>query len=166
MIVRWPRLGAAPVPQADWPAKLPAIALTLLVASCAPATSQRSQPTTAAPAAAAPGIEWSRAEPISVGLTDFRFEPGRITLHANQPYRLHLQSRGGAHDFAARELFQAASLRADAVGKEAAASGRVELASGEAKDLYLVPLRTGTFPVECTHFLHALFGMTGEVVVQ
>ena len=32
-------------------------------------------------------------------------------------------------------------------------------------DITLTPRATGTYKIECTHFLHSLFGMTGTIVV-
>ena len=32
-------------------------------------------------------------------------------------------------------------------------------------DITLTPRAPGTYKVECTHFLHSLFGMTGTIVV-
>ncbi|MCC2662844.1 MAG: hypothetical protein K0S81_4080 [Rhodospirillales bacterium] len=72
----------------------------------------------------------------------------------------------GGHDFDAPDFFRTAALHEDAVAAEAR-KGAVELARGEAKDLYLVPGQTGTYPLECSHLLHAaIFGMTGEIEVR
>src|SRR3954452_445720 len=39
--------------------------------------------------------------------------------------------------------------------------------SGQSKDIDLVPIEAGTYPLECSHLLHAvIFGMTGETVVE
>ena len=148
-------------------AKLSSLTMVaLLLAGCAAGTPE----TPAAPAAASGGpavTDWDRAEPIDIVLTDFAFDPDRIVLRANHPYRLHLENRGsGGHNLAAPDFFRAATLRDDAAGREARASGAIEVARGAAKDAYIEPLRPGTFPVECTHFLHALFGMTGQIVVE
>jgi uncharacterized cupredoxin-like copper-binding protein len=46
------------------------------------------------------------------------------------------------------------------------AGGKVELGPGQSQDLLLVPRAPGTYKLECTHFLHGLFGMTGTIVVE
>jgi uncharacterized cupredoxin-like copper-binding protein len=126
-------------------------------------------PTTPGPGAArSPAdVDWSRAEQVGVTLSDFSFGPSRIVLEHEHPYRLHLDNRGsGGHNFDAPDFFRAAALREDAVAAEAR-QGAVELARGEAKDLYLVPTGAGTYPLECSHLLHAsIFGMTGEIEVR
>ena len=40
----------------------------------------------------------------------------------------------------------------------------VEVPKNETRDLALVPDAPGTYPLECSHLLHAdIFGMTGEI---
>jgi uncharacterized cupredoxin-like copper-binding protein len=127
----------------------------LLAASCAAPA-----PPPAPQAAASPQVDWSRAERVDVTLADFSFTPSRLHLRAGQPYRLHLENKGGGHNFRAPGFFAASALRTPV------ADGTVELASGETKELEIVPLRAGTYPLECSHLLHPLFGMTGDIVVE
>ena len=44
--------------------------------------------------------------------------------------------------------------------------GRIELDGGESVDLHFTAPRAGSYPIRCTHFLHASFGMTGKFVVS
>ena len=147
------------------PARALPLAL-LLLAGCATEPEPIRPPAEAAKHLA--DVDWSQAERVEVTLTDFAFAPDRLVFERGQPYRLHLENRGsGGHNFAAPAFFQAVALRADAVANAAGArGGEIELAAGEAKDAYLVPLQAGRFPLECTHFLHPIFGMTGEIVVR
>jgi plastocyanin len=148
-------------------AKLSSLTMVaLLLAGCA--AGSPAGPSAPAAAGGAPAAtDWDRAEPIDIVLTDFAFGPERIVLHVNHRYRLHLENRGsGGHNLAAPDFFRTATLRDDAAGGEARSSGAIEVARGAAKDTYVEPLRPGTFPVECTHLLHALFGMTGQIVVE
>ena len=141
------------------------LALLALV-GCTP----RPEPPTA-PGAAAPvpsAVDWSRAEQVDVTLVDFSFRPSRIVLEHGRPYRLHLENRGsGGHNFDAPDFFRSVALREDAATELRDGKGAVELARDEVKDVYLVPMRAGTFPLECSHLLHAIiFGMTGEIEVR
>jgi plastocyanin len=139
----------------------------LLVLSACAAQREPLKPSAGVPADLA-GVDWSGAEPASVTLAEFDFTPDHLRFDHGRPYRLHLENRGsGGHSFDAPAFFGAVALRDDAnSAKVRASGGQLELASGEAVDLYFVPQRAGTFPLECSHLLHATFGMTGEIVVQ
>jgi uncharacterized cupredoxin-like copper-binding protein len=99
---------------------------------------------------------------ITVALSDFAFTPDHIVLHAGTPVRLRLVNEsGGGHDFSAPALFAKSSFTDGA----APANGRIEVAAHQTADVTLTPRVPGTYPLECTHFLHAMFGMTGEIQV-
>jgi uncharacterized cupredoxin-like copper-binding protein len=106
------------------------------------------------------------AEPITVSLSNYAFRPSAISLKAGQTYRIHFVNEAGkGHDFSAPEFFAASTIAPEdraklEDGKE------VEIEGGQAVDVTLTPNRAGTFPVTCTHFLHATFGMKGQIVVQ
>ena len=142
-----------------------ALALLALV-GCTPRPEPPTAPVAAAPVASA--VDWSRAEQVDVTLVDFSFRPSRIVLEHGRPYRLHLENRGsGGHNFDAPDFFRSVVLREDAATELRDGKGAVELARDEVEDVYLVPMRAGTFPLECSHLLHAIiFGMTGEIEVR
>lgn len=100
---------------------------------------------------------------IEVALSNFRFTPATIQLVHGQPYVLHLSSRGG-HSFAAKAFFAAATM--PAADRARLKNGKVELAGGESADIRFVAPAPGIYPIKCTHFLHAGFGMTGKFVVR
>ena len=78
------------------------------------------------------------------------------------PIRLILVNDGsGQHDFSAPDFFAAASYR----GGSAPAHGKVVVAKGQTKEVDLVPGVPGKYDLECTEFLHAIFGMTGNISV-
>jgi uncharacterized cupredoxin-like copper-binding protein len=119
---------------------------------------------TPAPPVAQPTVPASSAgTTVTVILADFSFSPDRITLRAGVPVRLRLvnQSTGG-HDFSAPEFFAKSSF---AAGTKAPAGGAIEVGSQQTAEIVLTPLLPGTYPVECTHFLHSLFGMTATIQV-
>ena len=124
----------------------------VLALSMAPLTA-RSQPSTnpAAP------------EEIIVELSSFAYNPDPLQLHAGVPVRLKFVNNShGGHDFAAPAFFSASTFPP---GVTPPLHGSVDLAGGETEELTLTPRVPGTYPVRCTHFLHAWFGMTGTVVV-
>jgi len=100
---------------------------------------------------------------IDVRLSNFKFTPDTITLTHGQPYVLHLSSSGG-HSFAAKAFFAAATM--PAADRAKAKDGKVDLEGGDSVDIHFTAPKPGSYPVKCTHFLHASFGMTGTIVVR
>ncbi len=137
------------------------------LSACAVEKSAISQSSDAAARVA--NVDWSTAERVDVALSDYDFDPASLVFREGQAYQLHLENRGdgGEHTFTAPEFFRSVGLRSDPAGQQTLAQGGVvKLAGGEAKDLYFVPLQTGSFELECSEPLHPMFGMTGDIVVQ
>ncbi|MBW8755865.1 MAG: cupredoxin domain-containing protein [Sphingomonadales bacterium] len=108
--------------------------------------------------------DWSAAPQVTVTLSSFDFDPSSIHLRAGQPVVLHLVNEaGGGHNFAAPQFFTAASIRPQDQGL--VYKGAIELRGHQTKDIGLVP-RAGTYKLRCTHTMHSMFGMTGEIVVD
>jgi uncharacterized cupredoxin-like copper-binding protein len=130
------------------------VAFVVALAGCGPRAVPGAQSTVAASNA---------AQTVTIVLTNFAFTPDHITLRADVPVRLHLvnQSDGG-HDFSAPALFAASSFSA---GSMAPVGGKIEVDSHQTADVALTPNVPGSYPVECTHFLHSLFGMTATIQV-
>lgn len=107
-------------------------------------------------AAAAPDV-------VEVRLSNFAYDPDPLRLRAGVPVRLRLVNEsGGGHDFVAPAFFAASAFPP---GVAPPPGGKVEVAAHATEELTLTPRVPGTYEVRCTHFLHALFGMTGKVVV-
>jgi uncharacterized cupredoxin-like copper-binding protein len=103
------------------------------------------------------------AEPLTVQLSNFAFEPAYLRLKAGVPVRLHLANKSnGGHDFSAPTLFAASTFPP---GTSAPPHGEVAVSSHETVDIIVVPRTPGTYRLECTHFLHSLFGMHGTIEV-
>ena len=112
----------------------------------------------ALPAAAA---AQPQARIVEVRLSNFDFAPGEIRLRAGEPIVLRLiNDAGGGHNFAAPEFFAAAGQMSGPVR-----DGKVELAGHHSAEVRLTPAR-GHYRLRCTHTLHSMFGMTGEIVVE
>lgn len=142
---------------------MPAALMLLGLAACA------APPPPAEPGAdRAAAADWSRTRLVEVTLDEYAFKPERITLRAGEPVRLRLANAGArAHDFTATAFFAAAATRpGDAAGPALrAAGGSVDVPAGEAREVALLPLAPGTYPLDCDKPLHGMFGMTGEIVV-
>jgi uncharacterized cupredoxin-like copper-binding protein len=108
--------------------------------------------------------DWSQAAQATVSLSNFDFDPATIHLRAGRPVILHLIDGGsGGHNFSAPAFFAAASIRPEDQGL--IYKGAIELRAHQAKDIGLIP-RAGRYKLRCTHTMHALFGMKGEIVVD
>jgi plastocyanin len=103
-------------------------------------------------------------EAFPIRLTNFSYNPDHLRLRAGVPVRLQfVNESSGGHNFAARAFFAASTF---APGLLPPPDGKVEVAARSTVELTLIPRVPGTYPVECTHFLHSLFGMTGTIVVM
>ena len=118
----------------------------------------------AAPAAvAAQGS--SGAAQVEIDLSNFKFTPSAVALQAGKPYVLHLVNKAsGGHDFRAKTFFAAARVAPDDAAK--IRNGEVELDGGESADIHLIAPAAGSYPLDCSHFLHATFGMKGSIDVR
>ena len=126
-----------------------ASALVLLAIPLAPADEAKAQTVT----------------PISITLTNYAFTPSALNLQAGMTYHLHFINSGSKdHNFSAPEFFAAVQVAAEDQAK--VEKGRVALEGGQSLDITVTPDHAGTFPVECTHFMHKMMGMRGSIVVQ
>lgn len=109
--------------------------------------------------------DWAGAQPVTIQLSSFKFNPAVTTLHHGTAYRLHLEnSSSGGHDFVAKELF-AKSLIAPSDGAKIH-SGGIDVDGKESVDVRFMPQQPGTYKIHCSHFMHSTFGMKGQIVVD
>jgi plastocyanin len=101
---------------------------------------------------------------ITVRLSSFAFDPEEMRLEAGAPVRLRIVNDSDAgHNFSAPAFFAASSLLA---GSSVPLNGAVEVEPHQTVEIALVPGSPATYPLECTHFLHSLFGMHGTIAVM
>ena len=97
---------------------------------------------------------------VTIDLDSFSFTPSPIRLAAGQRVRLVFVNRSGSgHDFTAREFFKTSRIVQGAVP-----GGEVELRGHQTAAVQLIPTR-GRYKVHCSHFGHALLGMSSEILV-
>ena len=102
---------------------------------------------------------------INISLTNYAFTPGALNLKTGTTYHLHFINSGSKdHNFSAPEFFAASAVAPEDEAK--VKKGLVSLESGQSVDVTVTPSRAGTYPVECTHFMHKSMGMHGSIVVQ
>jgi len=103
--------------------------------------------------------------PISITLSDYSFAPNVLDLQAGVMYRLHLINGGSKdHNFSAPEFFAASQIGPEDQAK--IEKGLVALNRGQSVDITVTPDHAGTFPVECTQFMHKMMGMHGSITVR
>ncbi|MEQ7873246.1 hypothetical protein ABDK56_04490 [Sphingomonas sp. ASV193] len=106
------------------------------------------------------------ATPVVLHLSNFRFGPKMLFLKRGQDYTLTLASDGGAHSFFAPAFFAQARVAPAERALIDPARG-IEVPSRGAITLHLTaPMQPGRYRFKCTHALHNLMGMNGEIVVR
>jgi uncharacterized cupredoxin-like copper-binding protein len=117
----------------------------------------------AAAAAPAAEVDWSKAEPVTVIMTEYKFAPSALTFRHGVPYRLHLENQGKElHEFTAAAFFKAVTVRNPEVLKNGGQEAVVE--PHETKDVYFMADRPGHFPLACAD--HDWEGMVGDITVE
>jgi uncharacterized cupredoxin-like copper-binding protein len=120
----------------------------------------------AAPALAqSPAPDWSKPTPITITMTSYAFAPSPMNFQHGVVYRLHLVNASGkGHDFSAPEFFNAAMIAPG--NKSKIDDGSIDVDGGQSVDVELIPQTPGTYDVQCTHFMHAMLGMTAKAIVR
>ncbi len=151
----------------------PFFALTLAMAGCATGEVLTERP---APgyvedvAARVEAVDWTQSKIVTVALSEFKFEPTTLRFQEGVDYRLRLRNTGDSpHTFVSEGFFKAIAAE-----KLISADGMIaspylqtiEVLSGSEKELRFVAVRQGTYDLECTVLLHALFGMEGKIVID
>jgi plastocyanin len=111
-----------------------------------------------------PAAATAQPTTVAVQLSNFKFGPSAIHLKAAQPITIHLENASGSgHNFSAPQFFAAAKVEP----RSAALihNGTVELKGHQSVDLSLTPA-AGSYPLKCSHSLHAAFGMKGKITVD
>lgn len=117
----------------------------------------------AAPSARAADIDWSKAETVTMAMSEYQFAPNTLAFKRGTAYRLHLVNNGKElHELDGPQFFAAIIVGNPAVlvngGKE------VDVKPGQSQDLLFVPNQAGSFPIDCDD--HEAFGMTGTFTVE
>ena len=111
--------------------------------------------------------DWTDAEPVTVTLAE---RADKLVFESGRVYRLELQNKGeSTHFFAAEDFFKASvteTLKAGGGSMERPLLKAVALAPGETKELLILPVRPGTYALECTAPFHRALGMSGTITVM
>jgi uncharacterized cupredoxin-like copper-binding protein len=113
--------------------------------------------------ARAAGVDWSKAQLVTITTVEYAFEPNHLVLRRDIPYRLHVENHGRElHELTAPDFFKAVELRnPEALNPE---HTEIVLQPNEQKDLYFVTLQPGHYNMWCAD--HDWAGMTGDITVE
>ena len=115
---------------------------------------------------------WNEMKTVTVEMTEHDYSPKEMTLKAGQPYKIELKNSGEKdHYYTAAEFFKSVAWRKLMVNKQAEikvdyVNATEVLKKGGQLDLYIVPVKTGSYPVYCTIDDHREKGMEGKIVVE
>jgi uncharacterized cupredoxin-like copper-binding protein len=108
------------------------------------------------------GVDWSKAQLVTMTTIEYAFEPNHLILSRDIAYRLHVENHGRElHELTAPDFFKAVELRNPEVLSE---HTEIVLQPNEQKDLYFVTLRPGHYDMWCAD--HDWAGMTGDITVE
>ena len=115
--------------------------------------------------------DWSKMETISIVLTEYVFLPERIVFHKDIHYKLEIRNEGTIkHYFTAEKFFKAIATRkvqSNIDGEiKAPYFTALEVFPGHSLDLYFIPIKKGTYDVNCTIKGHAEKGMSGRIIIE
>ena len=115
------------------------------------------------PQARAAGVDWSKAQLVTMTTIEYAFEPKHLILSRDIAYRLHVENHGRElHELTAPDFFKAVELRnPETLNRERT---EIVLQPNEQKDLYFVTLRPGHYDMWCAD--HDWAGMTGDITVE
>jgi uncharacterized cupredoxin-like copper-binding protein len=115
------------------------------------------------PQARAAGVDWSKAQLVTMTTIEYAFEPNHLILSRDIAYRLHVENHGRElHELTAPDFFKAVELRnPETLNRE---HTEIVLQPNEQKDLYFVTLRPGHYNMWCAD--HDWAGMTGDITVK
>jgi hypothetical protein len=135
---------------------LPGIALAFVICSAHPQT-------TTSPPARLASIDWSKAEIVTVTMTEYEFTPRRLIFRHGVPTRLRLVDKGTEiHDFTAPDFFKTIDLRDPRVMGSSGTGIPVD--PHQQKDVDFVARLPGHFGLLCAD--HDWAGMTADILVE
>ncbi len=114
--------------------------------------------------------DWSRAEAVTITLSEFSFSPANLTFAAGSPYRLLIRNNGNIqHLFVADGFFKgiaAQRLKTPDGDVDAPHIAAIAVPPGAEKELAFVAVTPGTYHLECSLPFHATFGMEAEIAIR
>ena len=123
-------------------------------------------------AAIVKAADWDKMQTVTLTMEEHSYAPSTLTLKAGQAYKIELRNVGDHHHyFTAPEFFRSVAWRKLMVNNNAEIKVDYVVATEVLKkrgqlDLYLVPVKTGTYTAYCTIEDHRPKGMEGRIIVE
>lgn len=118
--------------------------------------------------------KWDAMETVTIELIEHEFVPQNLKLKANKPYRIVIKNTGESdHYYTAPAFFKSVAWRKAMTPRPN--GGEIKAPYFDAVEvfkkvgvveLYLVPVKTGTYEVICTIDDHKQKGMSGTITVE
>ncbi|WP_207062003.1 hypothetical protein [Motiliproteus sp. SC1-56] len=117
------------------------------------------------------GIDWEKAETVSMLLEDHVFTPEEVVLKVNRPYKLVLTnvSDRATHDLVDLEFFHSVVFKQITIGGVVVNTPHVhslELKPNSSASLYLVPIKSAEYEIYCSVPGHRDEGMEGYILIE
>ncbi|MDH4175454.1 MAG: hypothetical protein OEZ09_09925 [Betaproteobacteria bacterium] len=122
--------------------------------------------------AALDGADWTKKVDLTITIRDYGYLPRELRLRSGQPYRITLVNHGSVpHYFTAPEFLATVAARKAEVPHQAEVKAPVFAGfeiqpRGGSLNVYLVPLRTGSYRAYCHLKDHLAMGVEGVLVVE
>ena len=123
-------------------------------------------------AAIVKAANWDKMQTVTVTMEEHSYAPMQLKLKAGQPYKIELKNIGDKdHYYTAPDFFKSVAWRKLMVNKNAEIKVDYVVATEVLKktgqlDLYVVPVKKGSYTVYCTIDDHREKGMEGKIVVE
>ena len=123
-------------------------------------------------AAIVKAADWDKMQTVTVTMEEHNYAPSTLTLKAGQAYKIELRNLGDHHHyFTAPEFFRSVAWRKLMVNNNAEIKVDYVVATEVLKkrgqlDLYVVPVKKGTYTAYCTIEDHRPKGMEGRIIVE
>jgi uncharacterized cupredoxin-like copper-binding protein len=123
-------------------------------------------------AAIVKAADWNKMQTVTVTMEEHHYTPTEMKLKAGQPYKIELKNIGEKdHYYTAPEFFKSVAWRKLMVNKNAEikvdyVTATEVLKKGGQLDLYIVPVKKGSYTVYCTIDDHREKGMEGKIIVE
>ena len=107
--------------------------------------------------------DWSKAETVTMTMSEYKFTPDALTFKQGVAYRLHMVNSGKhLHELDGPQFFAAIKVGNPEILVNSGME--VDVQPGQSQDLLFVPLQAGKYPIDCDD--HVDFGMKGTITVQ
>jgi hypothetical protein len=109
-------------------------------------------------------VRWEQANVLEIVMSDFSFPPPTRSQAWTPLHDEAAQQGKWSPRLLPPQFMSTVTIRPDHLSR--IAEGKIAVRPGSSLEIDLIPLRKGNYGFECSVFLHDVFGMRGEAVVE